>query len=70
MECYICLFITPSGVRTFFASGGDCDNTQDTQEHMLLQQLITSCRMTTLSKTTIGKNIMNNPTKLFTNYQY
>ena len=34
----ICLFITPSGARPFFTSGGDCDNTRDTQEHILLQQ--------------------------------
>ena len=32
------LFITPSGVRTFSASGGHGNNTQDTQEHILWQQ--------------------------------
>ena len=30
------LFTTPSGVRTFFASGGCCNKTRDTQEHILL----------------------------------
>ena len=32
------LFITPSGVRTFSASCGHGNNTQDTQEHILWQQ--------------------------------
>ena len=30
-----------SGVRTFFASGGHCNNTRDTQEHILLHALRT-----------------------------
>ena len=29
------------GVRTFFASGGHCNNTRDTQEHILLHALRT-----------------------------
>ena len=27
-------FVTPSGVRTFSLSGGHCNNTRDTQEHI------------------------------------
>ena len=34
MEGFCSLFITPSGVRTFFASGGHCNNARDTQEHI------------------------------------
>ena len=30
-----------SGVRTFFASGGHCNNARDTQEHILLHALRT-----------------------------
>ena len=34
MEGFCYLFIAPSGVRTFFASGGHCNNARDTQEHI------------------------------------
>ena len=44
MECLCSFVFTPSGVRTFSASGGHCNNTQDTQEHVAT---ITLCRVAT-----------------------
>ena len=40
MEVCVCLSITSSGVRTFFAYGGHCNNVRDTQEHILLTGFI------------------------------
>ena len=48
------LSITPSGVRTFFASGGHCNNTRDTQEHILLTGFMKKMQYNALNIKTVA----------------
>ena len=57
MEC-LCLFIiTPSGVRTFFASGCHCNNTRDTQEHIPLTGFMKKTQYNALNIKTVAKQV-------------
>ena len=60
MECLcfcVCLSITSSGVRNFFASGGHCNNTRDTQEHILLTGFMKKMQYNVLNIKTVAKHV-------------
>ena len=51
------LFTTPSGVRTFFTSGGCCNKTRDTQEHILLTGFMKKIQRNVLNTTVTKQHL-------------